>query len=161
MTLYEIKEQYLNVLNNLEVDEDGEITNIDVIDKAEGDFKDKAEAVACYIKSLDAEAKALKEEIENLNARMKSKQNYSEKLKDYLSFCMESTQIERIETPKVNLYFRNSSKVVVDDEAAIDEKYIVTKTTTTISKSAIKDDIRSGMEVTGAHVETTRSLQIK
>ena len=161
MTLYEIKEQYLNVLNNLEVDEDGEITNIDVIDKAEGDFKDKAEAVACYIKSLDAEAKALKEEIENLNARMKSKQNYSEKLKDYLSFCMESTQIERIETPKVNLYLRNSSKVVVDDEAAIDEKYIVTKTTTTISKSAIKDDIRSGMEVTGAHVETTRSLQIK
>ncbi len=161
MTLYEIKEQYLNALNNLEVDEDGEITNIDVIDKAEGDFKDKAEAVACYIKSLDAEAKALKEEIENLNARMKSKQNYSEKLKDYLSFCMESTQIERIETPKVNLYFRNSSKVVVDDEAAIDEKYIVTKTTTTISKSAIKDDIRSGMEVTGAHVETTRSLQIK
>lgn len=161
MTLYEIKEQYLNALNNLEVDEDGEITNIDVIDKTEGDFKDKAEAVACYIKSLDAEAKALKEEIENLNARMKSKQNYSEKLKDYLSFCMESTQIERIETPKVNLYFRNSSKVVVDDEAAIDEKYIVTKTTTTISKSAIKDDIRSGMEVTGAHVETTRSLQIK
>ena len=161
MTLYEIKEQYLNVLNNLEVDEDGEITNIDVIDKAEGDFKDKAEAVACYIKSLDAEAKALKEEIENLNARMKSKQNYSEKLKDYLSFCMESTQVERIETPKVNLYFRNSSKVVVDDEAAIDEKYIVTKTTTSISKSAIKDDIRSGLEVTGAHVETTRSLQIK
>lgn len=161
MTLYEIKEQYLNALNNLEVDEDGEITNIDVIDKAEGDFKDKAEAVACYIKSLDAEAKALKEEIENLSTRMKSKQNYSEKLKDYLSFCMESAQVERIETPKVNLYFRNSSKVVVDDEAAIDEKYIVTKTTTSISKSAIKDDIRSGMEVTGAHVETTRSLQIK
>lgn len=161
MTLYEIKDEYLNALNSLEVNEDGEITNLDVIEKAEGDFKDKAEAVACYIKDRDAYAKAIKEEIEALTARMKSVQNYADKLKDYLAFCMESTQVERIETPKVNLYFRNSSKVVVDDESAIDEKYIVTKITTSISKSAIKDDIRSGLEVTGAHVETTRSLQIK
>lgn len=161
MTLYEIKDNYLNALENLEVNEDGEITNLDVIEQAEGEFKDKAEAVACYIKSLEADAKALKEEIENLTARMNTKKNRAEKLRDYLAFCMEATNAERIETSKCNLFFRKSSRVIIDDESTLDEKYVVTKTTTSIAKSMIKDDIMAGMEVAGAHVEVAKNLQIK
>ena len=161
MTLYEIKDQYLDVLNSSEVNEDGEITNIDAIERAEGEFKDKAEAVACYIKSLEAEAKALKDETINLLARMKAKENRAEKLRDYLSFCMTSANTERIETPKCNLFFRMSTRAVIDDEDALDEKYIVYKATKTISKQAIKDDLMSGAEITGAHVETVMNLQIK
>lgn len=161
MTLYEIKDIYLNALDNLEVNEDGEITNLDVIEQAEGEFKDKAEAVACYIKSLEADAKAIKEEIESLSARLNTKKNRAEKLRDYLAFCMDSANAERIETPKCNLYFRKSSKVIIDDENALDEKYVVIKATKSVAKSAIKDDIFAGLEVTGAHVETTKNLQIK
>lgn len=161
MTLYEIKDIYLNALDNLEVDENGEITNLNVIEQAEGEFKDKAEAVACYIKSLDADAKALKEEIETLTTRMNTKKNRSEKLREYLAFCMESASAERIETSKCNLFFRKSSKVVIDDEDLLDDKYVVIKTTRSASKSAIKDDISKGIEVTGAHVEIAKNLQIK
>lgn len=161
MTLYEIKENYLNALNSLEVNEDGEITNLDVIEQAEGEFRDKAEAVACFIKSLDAEAKALKEEADNLYDRASAKKNRSEKLKEYLSFCMTSADVSKVETSKVNLFFRTSTKVVVDDESVIPEEYIVTKTTQSVSKSAIKEDIMSGKDVAGAHMETSMNLQIK
>ena len=161
MTLYEIKEEYLNALNNLEVNEDGEITNLDVITQIEGEFKDKAEAVACYIKSLEADAEALKKEADNLTARMKAKANRADKLRDYLAFCMTSANAERIETPKCNLFFRTASRVIVDNEAALDEKYIVYKTTTSVSKSAIKDDLMSGEVVEGAHIEVAKHLQIK
>ena len=161
MTLYEIKDIYLNALDNLEVNEDGEITNLDVIEKAEGEFKDKAEAVACYIKTLEAEAKALKAEAETLTERRNVKKNRAEKLREYLAFCLESAGAERVETSKCNLYFRKSNRVVIDDEASLDEKYVVIKATRCVAKTAIKDDIFSGIEVAGAHLETFKNLQIK
>ena len=46
-TLYEITKEYLDVLDNLEVDEEtGEITGAERLDEMEGSFDQKAEAVA-------------------------------------------------------------------------------------------------------------------
>lgn len=52
MTLYEIKEDILKAINNIEIDEDtGEIMNTDALDDLQEQFSDKAENIALYIKT--------------------------------------------------------------------------------------------------------------
>ena len=63
MTLWEIKENYLSALENLTVNEDGEIENIEELEQVEGDFKEKAEALALFIQSELAMAESFTERL--------------------------------------------------------------------------------------------------
>ena len=62
MKLYEIANQYRDAMDNIEVDENGELLNADQLEAVDGAFDDKAEAVAVYIKELSCFVAALKDE---------------------------------------------------------------------------------------------------
>ena len=145
----------------MEVNEDGEITNIDVIEKAEGAFNDKAEAVACYIKSLEAEAKAIKYEASLLADRAKSKENKADRLRDYLRFSLLQAGKDKLETARCKLSFHKGTKVIIDSQENIPSSYIVTETVSKVNKNEIKAALKNGIIVPGAHLEETRTLQVK
>ena len=84
MTLYEIKQKYLDAMNNISVDEEtGEILGLEELSSIEGEFDDKAENVSLYIKNLVAEANAIKTEENNLKARRERLTKRADKLERY------------------------------------------------------------------------------
>ena len=161
MNLYEITKEYADTLNNLEIDENGEILDFAEFEKTEGDFETKAEAVALYIKNLNADATAIKAEEKSLAERRKSAEGKAENLSKYLASCMLAVERDVIETPKCKLSFRKSTSVQINNEALIPKAFIITKTTETPDKNGIKEAIKSGIKVEGVSLVENKNLQIK
>lgn len=75
----------------------------ELLAKVEGDFNQKAERVALFIRELVATGKAIKEEEERLRARRKSMENSVDGLKRYLEINMLAAEKMRIEGKLVTL----------------------------------------------------------
>lgn len=75
----------------------------ELLAKVEGDFNQKAERVALFIRELLSTAKAIKIEEERLYARRKSMENASDRLKRYLEMNMLVAEKMRIEGKLVTL----------------------------------------------------------
>lgn len=161
-TLYDYKEAYLEALNAVQVDEEtGEISGFEAFEKAEGDLLEKIEAVACYIKDLDAFGKALKAEADNLDKRAKTITNKAAYLRNRLTACMDSIGQDKYESPKCRVSFRSSKQTVITDEAAIPAVYVTIVEERKIDKNAIKAELAAGHEVSGASLQVNRNIQIK
>ena len=80
----------------------------DTLDGIEQEFEVKAENIAVFIKELNAEIEALKQEEERLRARRKAKENKAESLKDYLKSCMICIGRLKIDTVKARISIRNN-----------------------------------------------------
>lgn len=166
MTLYEIKEDILKAINNIEIDEDtGEIMNTDALDDLQEQFSDKAENIALYIKNTNAEAEAIKFEEKRLSERRKTLENKAERLKQYLSAAMNEVGADKISTSKVALSFRKTSVVEVDDGfvdwAEKNADFLLDYKPPTVSKTAIKDAIKNGSIIEHAHLIERKNLIIR
>ena len=124
-------------------------------------LQDKAEAVACYRKSLVATAEALKNEIDELTKRRAIADKAVERFDDYIMRCLEQTEDGKLETSKCKLSTRKSRAVCVLDETAIPEGYMTIKTTSKPNKTAIKKAIDAGVDVPGCCIVENRNLQVK
>lgn len=166
MKLYEIKEEILNCINNIEVDEEtGEILNADKLDELQEEFDEKAEGIALYIKNLTAEGEAIKTEEKRLAERRKAVETRVERLKDYLSDAMQATDTLKLTTARVALSFRKSKSVDVGDRfvewARTNAHELLTFKDPTPNKTAIKDYINKGIAVEYASIVENSNLVIK
>ncbi|HHX72170.1 MAG TPA: siphovirus Gp157 family protein [Clostridiales bacterium] len=160
-SLYEITQDYLSALDGLQVDEEtGEILNIETLEEVSADFEKKAEAVACYIKNLNAFTVALKSEEEALSVRRKAAEKKAENLKKYLASCLETAGMTKLETPKAKLSFRKSSSVQICDPDLIPSEFKEIIQQTRISKAEIKKAIQAEQTVPGAYLQETKNLQV-
>ena len=138
------------------------------IDACELDLDTKLENIGCYIKNLEADVEALKKEESNLKARRISTENKIESLKRYLNgyltacYPNDSDRAKwRFKTPRVILGYRRSSSVEVPDIEKLDKNFIKIKTEVSADKTAIKNAIKDGQEVTGAFIKENINLSIK
>lgn len=168
--LYELSEQYNDFVraidSGIEFDAD---TMSDTLEAIQASFDDKAESIALIYKSLTMEAEAIKTEAKALAERAASKERTAERLKQYLSSNLQSIGQTKLETSKCKLSFRKSEKVTITDEDAL---YMACKVsgidglaqkveTVKFDKKALKDAIKSGVELNGAYIQTENNLQIK
>ena len=72
---------------------------------------------------------------------------------------MQSYGIFEVKTPTLKLSFRQSESVQIEDENKLDGKYFIYKPT--VDKTAIKNDIKSGLIVNGASIVKKQNLQVK
>lgn len=163
-SLYDIDNMVYTVLENgLIFDEEtGEVLfDEENLTELELERNKKLEAVALYIKSLEAEAEAMKAEAKKLADRKEAKERKAERLRSYISNSMQALGDTKLETAKVALSFRKSESVDVYDPVLLPAEYTKTKTTVTPDKTAIKAAIKAGQEVAGATLEVKQNLQIK
>jgi hypothetical protein len=154
----------------------GELTPeiTELLDAAEGDFEAKAERVALYIKTLDAEAEAIKTEELRLGARRKARENGAERVRGYLAQWMTAAGRESVKTPLVSAAMqKNPPKVECDlAEAELTElalhglSYAVTEVTTVtkLDKKSILADHKAGTLQglpSGIRVTQSTSLRIR
>lgn len=161
-TLYEITKEYLDVLDNLEVDEEtGEITGAERLDEMEGSFDQKAEAVACFVKNAAAMAESIKEEEKTLKKRRESLERRNDYLKQLLQNSLDAVGKAKLETPKVVVSFRKSKAIQIDDEAAVPAAFKSEVVSVKIDKTLIKQAIQLGQQVPGAALVENRNIQIR
>jgi hypothetical protein len=161
--LYVIANDYRAAADKLaDLDLDAQ-TIADTLEGLSGELEVKAQSVAFMVRNLEVTAEAIKAFEVAQAARRKSIENRADSLRDYLTRCMEATGIEKIEGPGIALSFRKSSAVVVHEPALIPVEYMRTPEPPPPApdKKAIADAIKSGKEVSGAHIESRRTLQIK
>jgi len=164
LALYQIADAYLSDIARLQDTELDEQTIADTIEAMGGDLETKATNVAMFIKNLDASAKQIKEAEKAMAERRKSIENKAEHIRNYLLANMVRTGITKIECPYFAISVRkNPPSVVVDDESSIPDTYFDTPPplARVLNKNRLKDDLKNGVVVDGAHLESGSSLQIR
>lgn len=157
MTLFEIDKAILDF--EFEINEEtGEILNANALDELKMERDAKIEGVGLWIKNLQAEAEAVKNEKNAMADRQKRLENKVESLKGYLTYALAG---EKFSTPKVAMSFRRSESVHIEDEHLIPDEYMNITIVKKPDKKVLKDALKGGKEVLGAELITKQNIQIK
>lgn len=154
MNIYEINKEIMGCIDL----ETGEIINFERLKELKLEKNEKIENIALWIKNLNAESEAIKEEIKALSERKERKEKKLEQLKEFLSNILEN---QKFETARVAISYRKSASLNILDEAKIDKQFIKEVITTSIDKMAIKEAIKAGQVVEGAEIVEKQNIQIK
>jgi len=164
-SLYELTGQRLELQRKLET------LNIDeevILDTLEGESAELEAKIADYgfvIRNMEAFGDAIKAEETRLTLRRKSQEAKIDHIKAWLLQNMETCGISKIEHPAFTISVKsNPAKVVVDNEGQIPQEYfkqVIVEPTWQLVKKDVADAIKAGKEVTGAHLEQSKRIEIK
>ena len=137
--------------------ETGEIIDVAAIEQLEMDRDKKIRNIACWIRNLEADEKALADQIKTFTTRKNAAKNKRESLKSYLANFLNGAKWQNSE---VAISWRKSEVVEVEEGAAIPEKYLRYKEPE-INKAAIKTDLKAGASIYGCQLVTKNNIQVK
>jgi Siphovirus Gp157 len=161
--LYLVAAQYREAAEKLaDLDLPPEVV-ADTLESLSGEIEVKAQNVALFVRSMEADAQAVKQWAKDATERAKAIEARAERLREYLSDNMQACGIQRIEGPGITLSFRKSHAVVIDEPGLIPAEYMRTPEPPPAApdKRAIADAMRAGEVVPGARMETRQALQIR
>jgi len=156
MTLYQINDQIQKAIELGFDPETGEILDASALEQLQMDRDEKIENICLYIKDLKAEAKALAEEAKALSDRKEHSQHKADSLSKYLQAMLDG---QKWKSSKAVISYRKTVSVMVDDIDALPPGYIRIKKEP--DKVLIKECIKAGGTMTGAHLEEKQSMSIK
>lgn len=163
IALYQIADQYLQTLQQIEDSEDGDSVN-NLLDSLGTDLKEKATNVAMYIRNLEASAESIKQAELEMAARRKTLEFKSARIKQYLLENMNRTGITKIDCPYFAISVRdNPESLVVDINAQIPDEYYKQPPPPekVLDKVALKKDMKEGLIVEGCRLERKQRIDIK
>lgn len=140
----------------------------DTLTGIEGEFNEKAENTAVYIKNLSAEINALKAEKKILSSRIAQAEKQVERMKRYLLQSMRAIGVKKIDMPRARLTLRlNPESVEIENEQALihwaqeHDDSILKYSDPEIKKNDVKSLLRMGEQIPYAHLQRKESLTIK
>lgn len=164
MTLYELTDDYLNLLELAEDPDVDEQAFKDTLDGIEGALEDKADNYARIMRQLEADAAACDAESKRLKNKSKTINANITRMKQALQYAMQATGKTKFKTALFSFGIQKNPASVVMDEAYIEnipERFLIRKDPE-INKRAIKEAINNGEDLGGlAHLEQTESLRIR
>jgi len=162
LNLYNITEEF-NALEEMLIEDGGEITEThdQLAGMVRGLLTQKTDNFVSFVQKLEDEAELASQHIKRLQAYKKARENAVERLKEYAGFCLDEIGENKIKGTLGEIAIRKPSMIVeVLDESLVDAMYLKTKVE--INKAAIKEALKSGLEVSGAKMsEGKRSIQFK
>lgn len=160
--LYELTERYENLQNLLD-DENIEPEQLkEALDQVEDEINVKADNVAKFIKSLEADAEAIKVEEKRLADRRRALLNKSTSLKDYLFGELEGAGLKRIKSALFSINIQNNPpSVAILDETKIPFDYIKVEEVKKVDKRGILEQLKAGVKVPGVEMQKGQSLRIR
>lgn len=155
MRLYDIDAEILNCVDQ----ESGEVIDTDKLAALEMERDKKISDIACWIKDLNADAEAIKNEVKSLQERQHQAEKKAESLKAYLSIYLNG---EKFKDSRVSISFRKSVSVELSDNLdinALPEEF--KKITVEANKKAIKEKLTAGEKIEGCNLNINNNIQIK
>lgn len=158
-----------NIISNLEEYRSTLLSAwFDTLEGIEGEFNEKAENIAAYLKGMYIEAAAIKDEEAALRRRRQSIEKNADRLKGYLLNAMNAIGVKKIDMPRARLTIRkNAESLIVDDElgfiswAQENADNLLKYSVPDIRKSDAKKMLQAGRPLPFVHLERTESLIIK
>ena len=164
MTLYNLTNDYMNLLELAEDPDIDEQAFMDTLEGIEGALEDKAEGYAKVIRTLEGDAAACDAESKRLRNKKQTIENNIKRMKTALQFAMQATGKTKFKTALFSFGIQKNPAAVVMDEAYIEnipERFLVPQDPQ-IDKKAIKEALKNGEDLSGlAHLEQTESLRIR
>lgn len=164
ITLYHLADEFLvasQKLADLDLDEQ---TVADTLEGLQGELEVKATNVAMFARNLEATAEQIKQAESAMAARRRAIENRANRVREYLKVNMERTGVTKIESPYFKIAVRdNPPAVVIDMESQIPEGFMRLPEPPPLvpNKKLIAEAIKSGLHVPGAHLESSKRLEIK
>lgn len=170
MSIYTIDAEIKSFIDNLynRTDENGEIIDVTEedlkkISELQEDRKTKLENIVLYCKNLDAEATAIKAEIESLSKRLKRIETKSEGLKNVMIYSLVSNKEKEFESARCTAKIKEYEATDIFDQSILPKKYIKKikpEVQYKPDKNEIKKALKEGKKVRGAQIIITRKLKI-
>jgi len=162
MTLYELTNDYMNLLT---LAEDGELDPEmlkDTLEGLEGAIEDKADGYAKVIAQLNSDIAGLDGEIERLQNRKAAIKSNADNMKRTLQRCMIESGKTKFKTAFFSFGIqKNAPSLKVDvDLAAVPAAYRIPQPDK-IDNAGIKKALKDGARFDWCHLEQTESLRIR
>jgi len=160
MKLYELTQNYLNLLDLLENPDVPKDVIESALEELEGNLEDKADNIAKLIRSMEADIKGHKDEEDRLSTRRKVLENKVKGLREYLQSSMKALGKEEVKAKLFTLKIQiNQPSLIIEDKDKLPKEYI--KTVEEADNKKIKELLLSGVKIQGARLEKGSSLRIK
>jgi hypothetical protein len=160
MNLYDINTELQLLINNVQIDEIGEVPEEFSVQLEQLKISKQEKAIHCArsIKNLSADYEAIHNEIDKLEERAERIKNIVEKIKRYISTtCLG----EEFKDATAEICWRKSASVIIDDFNLLPPNFLrVVPETVAPDKTVIKLALKT-QNVPGAHLEEKLNLQIK
>ena len=164
IALYTIAAEYRSMVERLVDSTDDEQTIKDTIEAESYTLEVKAQQVAYAPKILDAEADAIDAAVKDMQARAKSKRNRASQIREYLKSSMELAGVAKIDCPHFQISIKNNPPSVDIFEPGLIPAEFMRQSPPpppAPDKTAIKEAIKSGIEVAGAKLTQSTRIEIK
>lgn len=162
MTLFEIDEAIANCVK-LDGREDyvdvstGEIVDIQALDALKMERNTKIRNIACWIRNLEAEEKALWEQEKIFANRKKAAHNKKEQLKSYLAASLAG---EKWKNNEVQITWKKSYPVEVTDIKKLSSYYLRYKEPE-VNKTLLGNDLKAGIKIDGAMIVEKNNMSVR
>lgn len=164
MKLYQIANEYEQLLDQTFNDETGEINEVALsqMNELKESVEQKSIALASYIKNIEADRKAIEEAKREMDRREKSLEKKVDYLSQYLQTNMEKCNITEISCAYFKIKLKKCPySVNVFDEDIISDEYKRSKVVTSVDKLKLKDELLAGVIIAGAELRQNNRLEIK
>ena len=155
MRLYDLTDQYEDIINLLYDGETDEQTIMDTLESIEGEIEDKADSYAKIIKTMEAEAQAIKFEEDRLHSRRMTLENRARWLKHTLQANLEFIGKTKFKTELFSFSVsKNGGKqplTITDNIEEIPGKYLI-PLNPVVNKDAVRELLKD-KEVEWAKLE--------
>lgn len=158
----EMQDLYEQLMNS--VDEDtGEIDPVvyKALDVKKEEFEAKAINVATVVRMFTARKAEVKAEIARLQGIDKQMERVIDSLTGSLSDSCLRLGYAKIDGLHAKISFRKSEQTIIDNLDELPDDYKTCEIKYSANKTKIKDAIKSGQVVAGAHLETVQNIQIR
>ncbi len=162
LTLYDLTTDYYKLQEMLSDGTIDEQVIKDTLESIDGAIEKKASSVVWVMKNLNAPIKAIDDEIERLKRKKESIKNNTDRLKDYIKYCMESAGIDEIKTDLITLRLqKNNPGVEVTSRDDVPKEYTHTNIEIFIDKNKALKDLKEGIDIAGLKLkEEKKHLRI-
>lgn len=161
MTIYELREQYKEVLDMAENPDIDPQAIADTLEMIGDEIEIKAESSAVILQELGADVEKIRAEEKRLSERRAKLENNIKIIKERLYDTMILTGKTKFKTALFSFGIqKNPAKLVVDDESLIPEEYYIPQPAKLDSKK-LKEAIKAGEDISYAHLEQGESLRIR
>lgn len=159
LKLYELTTAYNQVLDMAE--ELDHQALIDTLESIQENIEDKVENTAKLVKSIEADAEAIKAEEKRLSDRRKALENKVTSMKNYLFTQLTTAKIDKVKRPTITVAIQNNpASVSILNEKLIPDNFLEPQPSKIIKKDILAV-LKSGQEVPGAELVQGKGLRIR
>lgn len=164
--LYDISERVQALSDTLEMFDGDDTSSEDIKTAIETVYKNEIVPAVqdgiAYIEGQEAQIDAIANKIKRLQSLKKSRESRLDRVKaGYIAF-LKAVDKKKVETAQGNMSIaKTAGSVIIDDVNELPPAYTVSTVVVTPNKVAIKDAIKRGMTIEGAHIQEGESLRIK